>query len=144
MINLALFEKLKSAVPSTSAAEPWWQPQRQRRMDAARAAAAAMAQRIASPLRRLQEDEILRAEDQEEEGGMGLAVIIGIAVAVVVLVGWRLVRYFRYWANRARSAKVLDEIEMEFVNDDIDHDLVEDDDYPPSGHSRTTSTWDQR
>ena len=34
----------------------------------------------------------------------------------------------RIWANRARSAKVLDEIEMEFVNDDLDNVFVEEDD----------------
>ena len=30
----------------------------------------------------------------------------------------------RIWANRARSAKVLDEIEMEFVNDIEDEELM--------------------
>ena len=56
----------------------------------------------------------------------GLLVLAVIAsVAITLLVGWRL-RNIRRWRMRARSAKVLDEIEMEFVNDDVDMFVLED------------------
>jgi hypothetical protein len=80
--------------------------------------------------------EILRSmrllQDPAEDTGtnLGVGLLVGVCVAVAVAVGWGFVRHFRYWANRARSAKVLDEIEMEFVNDDAD-DAFADDDMDP-------------
>ena len=56
----------------------------------------------------------------------GLLILIVIAsVALVMLVSWR-IRTLARWRMRARSAKVLDEIEMEFVNDDVDMFVLED------------------
>ena len=53
-------------------------------------------------------------------GNSGLLMLVVIAsIAVVALVGWRL-RTIRWWRLRTQQMKVLDEIEMEFVNDDAD------------------------
>ena len=50
-------------------------------------------------------------------------IIIGLSVTVALLIGFWLYRVVtRRLANHARSIKVLDEIEMEFVNDDLDED----------------------
>jgi len=71
-----------------------------------------------------------------------LAVIVLASVCVAALVGWRM-RSLRRWRLRAHSAKVLDEIEMEFVNDDAD--LFEDDSDLRIIGSRggTSTTWGQ-
>ena len=55
-----------------------------------------------------------------------LVIIIGLSVTTALLIGLWLYRVTRRLANHARSIKVLDEIEMEFVNDDLD-DVEEDD-----------------
>jgi len=70
-------------------------------------------------------------------GGVVFLIIVA-SVCVAALVGWRL-RNLRYWRERARSAKVLDEIEMEFVNDDAElFGVDEDNDLRIRGG---TSTW---
>ena len=58
-----------------------------------------------------------------DSGFVGFMVLL--IVLIVAFVAWRLWRVSRWWRNRARSAKVLDEIEMEFVNDDAD-EVMED------------------
>ena len=62
-------------------------------------------------------------EDESNEKGHSFAAMIFLIVMAsvcgAVLIGWR-VWHVRRWEVRARSAKVLDEIEMEFVNDDED------------------------
>ena len=56
--------------------------------------------------------------------------VIALASACIgILIAFR-VRHVRYWRMRAYSAKVLDEIEMEFVNDDADMFVLEDDELP--------------
>ena len=65
-----------------------------------------------------------------------MTLIIGVVVIVVAFAAWRLWIMSRWWALRARSAKVLDEIEMEFVNDDMDVDVLEDSAYSPGGRCR--------
>eukprot|EP00310_Coccolithus_braarudii_P012273 CAMPEP_0183350674 /NCGR_PEP_ID=MMETSP0164_2-20130417/20713_1 /TAXON_ID=221442 /ORGANISM="Coccolithus pelagicus ssp braarudi, Strain PLY182g" /LENGTH=172 /DNA_ID=CAMNT_0025522649 /DNA_START=194 /DNA_END=713 /DNA_ORIENTATION=+ len=49
--------------------------------------------------------------------GAVLAIIAGVLVLVCAML-FLLRRASRWWKHRLRSAKVLDEIEMEFVNDD--------------------------
>merc|ERR1712087_902574 len=67
---------------------------------------------IQSPMRRLR------------DGGsksLGVGAVLAIIAGVLLLMGLLLVllrRASRWWRHRLRSAKVLDEIEMEFVNDD--------------------------
>lgn len=69
-------------------------------------------------------------------GSNNLMLIIIIAAAsVAVLVLLRLYN-LRRWRLRARSMKVLDEIEMEFVNDDADIFVLEDDIDMPRSPSR--------
>ena len=66
--------------------------------------------------------------------------LIGLAgVCVAALVGWRL-RNIRRWRLRAHSAKVLDEIEMEFVNYDVDMFVLEDEGELPRSSSRRAPT----
>eukprot|EP00965_Chrysotila_dentata_P004279 138724-Pleurochrysis_carterae.AAC.1 len=60
---------------------------------------------------------------QEGGGGGSLStaavfLIVAIAFLVLCVLLFALYRGRRLWSNRLRSAKVLDEIEMEFVNDD--------------------------
>ena len=61
-----------------------------------------------------------------EGSGSWVAVGIFFLLLLIAFVAWRMWRVSRWWRDRARSAKVLDEIEMEFVNDDVD-DMVMDD-----------------
>lgn len=56
---------------------------------------------------------------------VSMLLFVVLLLLFVMVVSWRLWRMSRWWRSRARSAKVLDEIEMEFVNDDMD-DVVED------------------
>jgi len=80
------------------------------------------------------------AGDQDSEGGGALTLIIFLVVLFGSLLAWRLWRITRWWADRARSAKVLDEIEMEFVNDDMEHEVEVLEDVTCS-RSGFTSTW---
>ena len=59
-------------------------------------------------------------------GSAVIMLVVGVSVALAVLAAWWLWRLSRYRWHRARSAKVLDEIEMEFVNDDADLFVQED------------------
>jgi len=77
---------------------------------------------------------------QDSEGGGALTLIIFLVVLFGSLLAWRLWRITRWWADRARSAKVLDEIEMEFVNDDMEHEVEVLEDVTCS-RSGFTSTW---
>ena len=49
-----------------------------------------------------------------------LVIIVGLSITVALLIGVWLYRVTKRLANHARSIKVLDEIEMEFVNDNLD------------------------
>lgn len=65
--------------------------------------------------------------DSEQKGGDGglVALLVVGSLLMVVILGCQLYKLTQRWVNRARSAKVLDEIEMEFVNDvDIDEELL--------------------
>jgi len=80
----------------------WWQASRQRLT------------RVALQMgeRRLQD---------EGSSSLGVGAVLAIIAGVLVLVCamlFLLRRASRWWKHRLRSAKVLDEIEMEFVNDD--------------------------
>jgi hypothetical protein len=90
-------------------------------------------------LRRLQEEGEGEAASSSTESGTTvsagssvswqkpstLVIIIGLSVTTALLIGLWLYRVTIRLANHARSIKVLDEIEMEFVNDDMD-DVDED------------------
>ena len=68
-----------------------------------------------------------KAADLASTGGGGhVAFFVGVLVLLGALLAWWLWRLNRWRYNRARSLKVLDEIEMEFVNDDMDTDVMED------------------
>ena len=66
-----------------------------------------------------------RENSSSSSNGFVALVVLALLVLVAFL-AWRLWRVSRWWRNRARSAKVLDEIEMEFVNDDMDDHVMED------------------
>ena len=53
---------------------------------------------------------------------VGAALFVAVGILIALLAGWRIWRGAQREA-RARSAKVLDEIEMEFVNVDMDFDI---------------------
>ena len=55
----------------------------------------------------------------------GVAIVVGIGVFVGLLLAWKMWQVSMARWSRQRSAKVLDEIEMEFVNDELD-DFEED------------------
>lgn len=58
------------------------------------------------------------------------------SLLLALLLGYQLYKLTQRWTLRARSAKVLDEIEMEFVNDvDIDEELL---------RHTLSSRWDDR
>jgi flagellar basal body-associated protein FliL len=74
-----------------------------------------------------QQQEAPSSADGDDDGGSAVILLIIVGCLLLVALGaWRMWRMSRWWANRARSAKVLDEIEMEFVNDDADM-FVDDD-----------------
>ena len=61
-------------------------------------------------------------------GGI-IFLIVGGSIVAAILIAWQLWRVMRRWQMwRADRAKVLDEIEMEFVNDD-DGSMVDDDEF---------------
>jgi len=65
------------------------------------------------------------AGGSDELGGGVVGLIVVGTLLLAVLLAFRLYRMTQWWASRARSAKVLDEIEMEFVNDmDMDEELL--------------------
>ncbi|KAL1520539.1 hypothetical protein AB1Y20_022115 [Prymnesium parvum] len=65
----------------------------------------------------------LVGEDGSSGGLVGLLVVGSLLLAL--LLGYQLYKLTRRWTNRARSAKVLDAIEMEFVNDmEMDEELL--------------------
>lgn len=65
-----------------------------------------------------------RALQDAGSKSIGVGAVIGIVACVLLLMGVLLLLFLlkrrarRWWRHRIRSAKVLDEIEMEFVNDD--------------------------
>lgn len=64
-------------------------------------------------------------------GGIITLIVVGSIIAAI-LIAWQLWRVMRRWQVwRADRAKVLDEIEMEFVNDD-DGSMADDDDFMPT------------
>lgn len=101
------------------------------------AAPAALLRRLAG-CRRLHEgthDEPLTepetsGSDDESSSSLVLIIVL-LLILLAVCVAWRMWRLRRFWANHARSVKVLDEIEMEFVNDDADDHVLEDEDIKP-------------
>ena len=65
------------------------------------------------------------AGGSDELGGGVVGLIVVGTLLLAALLAFRLYRMTQWWASRARSAKVLDEIEMEFVNDmDMDEELL--------------------
>ena len=90
----------------------------------------------------LQSVESWSSQQQPAAAGGGLSggllmTIIGVTLLIVTLCAWRAYRLTRWWASRARSARVLDEIEMEFVNDEIDEPHSSSECW---GHSRCART----
>jgi len=90
--------------------------------------------------RRLQEEPgthdepLTEPETSGSDDGSSSSLVLIIVLLLILLamcVAWRLWRLRRFWANHARSVKVLDEIEMEFVNDDADDHVLEDEDIKP-------------
>ena len=68
-----------------------------------------------------------KAEEPGNTGGGGhVAFFVGMLVLLGALLAWWLWRLNRWRYNRSHQLKVLDEIEMEFVNDDMDTDVMED------------------
>ena len=62
-----------------------------------------------------------RASSRSVGMQFGVALVVTLGIIVALFASWRIWRGARREA-RARSAKVLDEIEMEFVNDDMEFD----------------------
>ena len=67
---------------------------------------------------------MLGRSDSDDKGNLSaglVGLIIMGSLLLAVLLGYTAHKLIKRWTNRARSAKVLDEIEMEFV-DDVDID----------------------